>query len=75
MHPWGCATYVHNNSYQYRKLDPRGNKCIFIRYSELSKGFVLIGEEVDGMVTKFESRDVVFLEKYFPTRGEIDNDF
>ena len=48
LHPLGCATYVHNNYHQYGKLGPRGNKCIFIRYSKLSKGFVFVGEEADG---------------------------
>ena len=70
-----CAAYVHNNSHQYGKLGLRGKKCIFIRYSELSKRFVFVGEKVDGRVTKFESRDVVFLEEDYPTRDEIDKDF
>ena len=75
MHLWGCATYVHNNSHQYGKLNPRGKKYIFRKYSELSKGFVFVGEEADGRLTEFESRDVVFLEEDYPTRGEIDKDF
>ena len=75
MHPWGCAAYVHNNSHQYGKLGPRGKKCILIRYFELSKGFVFVGEEADGRVTEIESRDVVFLEEDYPTRGEIEKDF
>ena len=72
---WGCAAYVHNNSHQYGKLGPRGKKWIFIRYSELSKGFVFVGEEADERVTEFESRDVVFLEEDYSKRGEIDKDF
>ena len=36
---------------------------------------MFVGEEVDGRVTEFESRDVVFLEEDYPTRGEIDKDF
>ena len=75
MHPWGCATYAHNNSHQYRKLGSKGKKCIFIRYSELFKGFVFVGEEANRRVTKSESRDVVFLEEDYHTRGEIDKDF
>ena len=75
MHPWGCAAYVHNNSHQYGKLGPRGKKCIFIRYSELSKGFLFVGEETDRRVIEFESQDVVFLEEDYPKRGEIDKDF
>ena len=75
LHPWGCAAYVHNNSHQYRKLGPKGKKCIFIRYYELSKGFVFVGEKADGRITEFELRDVVFLKKDYPMRGEIDKDF
>ena len=51
LHPWGCAAYVHNYSHQYEKLGSRGKKYIFIRYFELSKGFVFVGEEADGRVT------------------------
>ena len=70
-----CVAYVHNNSHQYGKLGPRGKKCIFIRYSKLSKGFVFVGGEANRKVTEFESRDVVFLEEDYPTRGKIDEDF
>ena len=71
----GSATYVHNNSHQYGKLDPRGKKCIFIRYSEFSKGFVFVSENANRRVTKIESRDIIFLEEDYPMRGEIDKDF
>ena len=72
LHPWGCSAYVHNNSHQYGKLGPREKKCIFIRYSKLSKVFVFVGEEANGRVTEFKSRDVVVLEDDYPMRGEID---
>ena len=36
---------------------------------------MFVGEEADGRVTEFESRDVVFLEEDYPTRGEIEKDF
>ena len=36
---------------------------------------MFIGEEIDGRVTEFESRDILFLKDNFPTRGEIDKDF
>ena len=75
LHPWGCAAYVHNNSHKYGKLDPKGKKCIFVRYSELSKGFVFISEEADGRMAEFESREVIFLTEDYPTRGEIDKYF
>ena len=50
-------------------------KCIFIKYSETSKGFVFIGEKPDGSVTELESRDVVFLEEDFPMRGKVNKVF
>jgi hypothetical protein len=71
----GCAAYIYNTSHEYGKLGLRGKKCIFIRYSEHSKGFVFIGEKTDGRVTKIESRDVVFLEKIFPKTCEVEKDF
>ena len=36
---------------------------------------MFVGGETDGRVTEFESRDVVFLEEDYPTRGEIEKDF
>ena len=36
---------------------------------------MFLGEEANGRVTEFESRDVVFLEEDYPTRGEIEKDF
>ena len=66
--------YVHNPSHKYGKLGHRGRKCIFIRYSERSKGYVFIGEHEDRIVTKLESRDVTFLEDDFPYMSEINRD-
>ena len=74
MRIWGCATYVHNISHEYGKLGPRGKKCIFIRYSEYSKGYVFLGEDINESVMEIESQDVIFLEEDFPGRGEIDRD-
>ena len=54
------------------KLGPRGKKCIFIRYSKHSKGYVLIGEQPDGSMTELESRDVDFIESEFPNIGEVE---
>ena len=70
LRPWGSTSYVHNTSYRYGKLGPRGKKCIFIRYSEHSKGYVLIGEQPGGSVTELESRDVI--ESEFPNKGEVE---
>ena len=75
LHPWGCAAFIHNNSHEHGKLGPRGKKCIFIRYSAFSKGYVFIHEKADGKITEIESRDIVFLEKDFPKRGEVTREF
>jgi hypothetical protein len=74
LRPWGSAGFVHDTSHKYGKLGLRGKKCIFIRYSEHSKGYVLIGEQPDGSITEVKSRDVDFIENKFPSRGEIDKD-
>ena len=52
-------------------MGPRGKKCIFIRYSGQSKGYIFIGKHDDESVTKLESRNVDFLEKDFPKINEI----
>jgi len=65
----GAASYVHNNSHTYEKLVPRANKCIFIRYFDESKGYVMLGEQPDEIITEIESRDVVFLEGEFQENG------
>ena len=36
---------------------------------------MFVGEEANGRVTEFESRDVVFLEKDYQIKGEIEQDF
>ena len=46
----------------------------FIRYSESSKGYIFLGEDINGSVIEIESRDVIFLEEDFSERGEIDKD-
>ena len=74
LHPWGSATYVHNPSHKHGKLDPRGKKCIFIRYPEYSKWYVFIGEHDDRTITKIKSRDVTFLENEFLSISEVHKD-
>ena len=74
MRPWGRAAYVHNVSHEYGKLGPKGKKCVFIRYPESSKGYIFLGEDINGSVIEIESRDVVFLEEDFLGRGKIDRD-
>ena len=72
LQPWGSTSYVHNTSHRYGKLGPRGKMCIFIRYYEHSKCYMLIGEQPDGSVTELESRDVDFIESEFPNKGEVE---
>ena len=72
LRPWGSTGYVHNTSHRFGKLGPRGKKCIFIRYPEHSKGYVLIGEQLDESVTELESCDVDFIESEFPNIGEVE---
>ena len=72
LRPWGSAAYVHDSSHKYGKLGPRGKKCIFIRYHETSKGYVFIGEQLDGTISEIDSRDATFLETEFPIRGDVD---
>ena len=74
LRPWGCAAYVHDQAPEHGKLSARGKKCIFLRYSETSKGYVFLGENDTGHVTELESRDTRFLEEDFPRRGEVDRD-
>ena len=75
MRPWGGTTYIHNTSHEYEKLGPMRKRCIFIRYSEHSNGYVFLGEDMNGRVIEFESQDIIFLEDDFPKRGEINGDF
>ena len=74
LRPWGYAAYVHQPVHQHDKLRLRDKKNIFIRYSDHSKGYVFIGEQVSGSVTEFESRDAIFLKNEFSSKGEINLD-
>ena len=48
LHPWGSTVYVHDTSHKFSKLGPQGNKCVFIRYSENSKGYVFLSYNSPG---------------------------
>jgi hypothetical protein len=71
LRPWECVGYVHNATHKHGKLGPRANKCVFIRYSDESNGYVMLGEHPDGGVTEIVSRDVEFMENDFPSRGDV----
>ena len=38
LRPWRCEAYALNTLHRHGKLGTRGEKCIFIQYSEHSKG-------------------------------------
>ena len=42
-------------SSKYGKLGPRGKKNNFVRYSDVSKGYVFVGEQDNGLTIEFES--------------------
>jgi hypothetical protein len=52
-------------------LGRKVNKCVFIRYPDESKGYVMLGEHPDGGVTEIVSRDVEFMENDFPSWGDV----
>ena len=56
VHVFGCVCYVHVPKEKRKKLDPKAIKCIFLGYSETSKGFI---------VQSTTSRDVKFFEDRF----------
>ncbi|KAF7113365.1 hypothetical protein RHSIM_RhsimUnG0133700 [Rhododendron simsii] len=60
LRPWGTTGHVHNTSHKHGKLGPRANKCVFIRYSEHSKGYVLLVSysDADGSADRDERKSV-----------------
>jgi hypothetical protein len=56
---FGCIAYAHIPSQEREKFDEKGEKYIFIRYSDESKGFRLLNPKSNKLVV---SRDVIFDE-------------
>jgi len=56
---FGCIAYSHIPKENREKLDGKGEKCIFIGYSNESKGYRLYNPETKKMII---SRDVIFDE-------------
>jgi len=56
---FGCITYVHVLDEKRSKLDPKAQKCIFIRYSLEQKGYRCFNPSTRKLQV---SRDVVFDE-------------
>jgi len=55
----GCVAYAHIPDQLRRKLDSKGEKCIFIGYNEQSKAYRLY---IPSTKNFFISRDVQFIE-------------
>eukprot|EP00253_Pinus_taeda_P036700 PITA_36700 len=60
MRVFGCVAYAHIPDQLRRKLDSKGEKCIFIGYSEESKAYRLY---IPSTKKFFISRDVQFIEE------------
>eukprot|EP00253_Pinus_taeda_P029848 PITA_29848 len=60
MRVFGCVAYAHILDQLTRKLDSKGEKCIFIGYSEESKDYRLY---IPSTKKFFISRDVQFIEE------------
>ena len=56
---FGCIAYAHIPSQEREKFDEKGEKYIFICYSDESKGFRLLNPKTNKLVI---ARDVIFDE-------------
>lgn len=72
LKPWDSVGFVQDSFHKYRKLGPREKKCIFIRYIDHFKGYVVIDEQYDGTVYEILLQDVNFIENEFLIRSEVD---
>ena len=57
---FGCVVYAQVPEAKRRKLDDRGEKCVFVGYSEESKAYKLYNPLIGKLVV---SRDVIFSEE------------
>ena len=60
MKVFGCVAYAHIPDQLRKKLDNKGEKCIFIGYSEESKAYKLYNPSTKKFIM---SRDVHFIEE------------
>lgn len=68
---FGCLCYVHIPSKKYDKNDPKAERCVFLGYSNVSKGYKCLNPRAK---QKFITRDVQFLENipYFTNSSNND---
>jgi hypothetical protein len=60
---FGCTCWPNLHPYNHRKLEFRSKECVFLRYSNMHKGFKCLDASTGRI---YISRDVVFDENIFP---------
>lgn len=60
MRVFGCIAYAHVPNHIRKKLDDKAEKCIFIGYSNVTKGYKLYNPKKEKVII---SRDVIFDEQ------------
>jgi Reverse transcriptase (RNA-dependent DNA polymerase) len=63
LHTLGCACFPLLRPYNNNKLQPRSEKCIFMGYSTIHKGYLCLKPEDDKIIV---SRHVTFVEHDLP---------
>lgn len=60
---FGCLAYAYTIDHGSHKFDPQGRRCDYLGNSLVSKGNILLDYLTQEI---FVSRDVIFLERFFP---------
>ena len=60
MRVFGCIAYAHVPDQIWKKLDDKAEKCIFIDYNNVTKGYKLYNPKMEKVIV---SRDVIFDEQ------------
>ena len=68
---FGCAAYSHISKDERGKLSPKAQKCIFLSYGDVTKGYRLY-DTIKARI--IHSRDVVFDETSLGTVGNVAQD-
>lgn len=59
MRVFGCVAYAHVPDQLRRKLESKGEKCVFVGYCDESKAYKLYNPSTEKLIV---SRDVQFIE-------------